>query len=115
MEIVRKKRYLKLHFIYVLYSLCAVCSKMASQQEFLSAKFFLLYSLSLAMLAAYAVFWQQILKYFTLSTAFANKSITILWGMLWAKVFFQEVISLKMILGAVLISGGILLVVTSND
>ena len=58
-----RTRYLiYLHILLVLYSLSAVCSKIASKQPFMSFKFCVLYGIVLFLLAFYALCWQQIIK-----------------------------------------------------
>ena len=118
-DIVEKKTTWKvilcLHLILFLYSLESVCSKMAAAQEMFSFKFFLFYGLVLFFLFFYALAWQRILKYMPLTVAYANKGITIIWGMIWGAVLFNERISLKTIIGGVIILIGIYMVVTNNE
>ena len=104
-----------LHLILFLYSLESVCSKMAASQEMFSFKFFLFYGLVLFFLFFYALAWQRILKYMPLTVAYANKGITIVWGMIWGAVLFNEAITLKTVIGAVIILVGIFMVVTNNE
>lgn len=104
-----------LHLLLLLYSFCGVFSKLATQNEFMSLKFCLFYGTSLIILVIYAIFWQQILKQLSLTTAFFNKSITIIWGMIWGILFFSERITLNMILGTIIVLIGIGLVVTCHE
>jgi multidrug transporter EmrE-like cation transporter len=104
-----------LHLLLVLYSFESVCSKMASQQEMFSFKFFLFYGLVLFLLFFYALAWQRILKYMPLTVAYANKGITIVWGIIWGALLFHEAITIKTIIGGVIILIGIYLVVTNNE
>ena len=106
--------YLMLHGILLLYSVGAVCSKMASGFSFMSLGYIGWYAGLLCVLAIYAVVWQQVLRRLPLITAFANKGITIIWGMLWGVLLFGESISLQMEVGAALVFCGIVLVVSSN-
>jgi len=46
----------------------------------------------------YAIFWQQIIKRVDLSVAYANRSIAILWSMIWAALIFGEHISVQNIM-----------------
>lgn len=110
----KARTYLFLHGILLVYSLSAVCSKMAAGYPFLSLEFILWYGAVLLLLGVYALVWQQVLKRLPLTTAFANKGITIVWGMLWGALLFGEQLSLTMFIGAALVFVGILLVVTSN-
>ena len=59
--------------------------------------------------------WQRILKYMPLTVAYANKGITIVWGMIWGAVLFNEAITLKTVIGAAIILVGIFMVVTNNE
>lgn len=104
-----------LHLLLFLYSVQTVCSKLASQQEMFSFKFFLFYGVVLFLLFFYALAWQRILKYMPLTVAYANKGITIVWGIIWGAVMFNEAITLKTIIGGVIILIGIFLVVTNNE
>lgn len=108
------KEYLKLHVLLIIYSLGAICSKLASGQEFLSLQFCIYYTSTLLILAIYAAAWQQILKRLSLSSAYANKAVTIVWGMVWGKLLFSEKITFQNILGAFVIIIGIYIVVKSD-
>lgn len=108
-------KYIVLHIILVLFSFCGVLSKSASGAEFLSLRFCVFYGLMIFILGVYAIVWQQLLKYFNLSTAFCNQAVTIIWGMLWGKLFFCETIKWNMILGAVIVIAGVILVVKSDE
>jgi drug/metabolite transporter (DMT)-like permease len=106
--------YVMLHMILLLYSLAAVCSKKAALSPFLSFHFFAWYAGVLVILMIYALVWQQVLKHLPLFTAFLNKGITIVWGILWGALIFSEAISITMLLGAAIVFTGIMLVVSSN-
>lgn len=107
--------YLMLHGILFLYSIGAVCSKMASGFPFLSLGYIGWYAGLLVILMVYAVVWQQVLRRLPLITAFANKGVTIVWGVLWGVLLFGESVSLTMVIGAALVFCGIMLVVSSNE
>lgn len=103
-----------LHILLLMYSFSDIASKLAAGQEFLSPKFILLYGAVIVILFVYAVFWQQILKKIPLITAYANKSVTIIWGMFFGAVLFQEEITWNKILGAVIIIIGVYFVVSED-
>lgn len=63
----------------------------------------------------YAIAWQQILKRMPLTVAYANKPVSLIWGMVWGTLIFKEGITWKMILGAVIIFAGICLVVSEDE
>ena len=62
----------------------------------------------------YAIIWQQVIKRIDLTVAFANKGITVVWGLMIGKGIFNEEISLMKIVGAVIIIIGIIVVVTED-
>lgn len=107
--------FVMLHAILLMYSFCSVFSKLAADADFMSFKFVLCYGLMLAVLALYAILWQQVLKRMPLTTAFANKGIVIIWGMLWGALIFSEAITWYMVVGSLIIFAGIVLVVTDNE
>lgn len=107
--------YLFLHILLCVYSLSGVCSKLAAKEEFLSLNFCFLYGLILLNLFVYAIVWQQILKHLNLTTAFCNKAVNIIWGLLWGLIIFQEAITWNMIVGAVIVIAGVIIVVMSDE
>lgn len=95
-------------------SLSGVCSKKAAlQTEF--ADFALWYLGVLVIMAVYAVIWQQILKKLPLTVAYANKPVSLIWGIVWGKAIFGEKITWNMIVGGLIIFAGIYLVVTADE
>lgn len=109
------KLYFILNLIIAMNSLGGICSKTASGKNFLSLEFCFYYGLMLLILAIYAVLWQQIIKKIPLNTAYANKAVTLVWGMVWGAVIFKEHISLANIIGAVVVLAGVLLMVTGGE
>jgi len=108
------KSYIFLHLIILQLSLGGVLSKFASKHEFLSFEFCLFYGLMIVNLGIYAILWQQIIKRIPLTTAFCNKAVSIIWGMMWGVLLFQEIITWNMILGALIVTVGVVLVVKSD-
>lgn len=96
-----------LHVLLLFYSLSGIFSKNAAYQPFLSVSFVLLYGGMLAVLFIYAIGWQQIIKRLPLTVAFANKAVTVVWGIVWGVLFFGETVNAQMILGALLVIAGI--------
>ena len=107
--------FLFLHAIILLYTCSSVSIKQANFYSFPDMRCFAFYGISLFLLFIYAILWQQILKRMPVSTAMCNKSVTIIWGMLWGLLLFQETISIQMIIGAVIIFAGVYLVVTADE
>lgn len=107
--------FIQLHIVLFLYSLGSVCSKIAGQSEFLSMKFIIFYGLVLVILFGYALVWQQLLKKLPLVTAYANKAVTVIWGLIWGTIIFKEHITIWNIVGTVLIIVGIYVVVKADE
>ncbi len=109
------KKYAFLHLLLLLFSFCGVFSKLASNEEFLSQKFIIYYGISLFILGVFAVLWQQVLKVMPLNTAFLNKAITVIWGMVLGSIIFSEVITINMIIGSIIVLSGIFIVVMEHE
>lgn len=101
--------YLALHLLLLFYTAADIFSKMAAAQVLLSTPFILCYGVVLAVLVVYALGWQQVIKRLPLTTAYANRGITVVWGIIWGALFFQEAISLGKLIGAMMIIIGIVL------
>lgn len=108
------KNIILLQLIVVIYTISSVISKLASSANFLSIKFIMLYSLEIIFLGIYAILWQQIIKKFDLSIAYANRAISILWSLLWSVLLFNETLTLKNIIGGFIIVIGTM-IVNSDD
>ena len=106
---------LLLHAGLLISSLSGVFSKKAALSEPFSLPFILWYGLVLVSMLLYAILWQQVLKRMDLTTAYANKPVGLIWGMIWGVLLFNEVITWRMILGAAIIFAGIFLVVKSDE
>ena len=64
---------------------------------------------------AYAIIWQQILKRMPLTVAYANKPVTLIWGIIWGALIFGEKITVNMLIGAAVIFAGIYLVTGETE
>ncbi|MBR4807725.1 MAG: transporter [Lachnospiraceae bacterium] len=92
------------------FTMGGVCSKLAGSQEFLSPAFIAFYCGQIAVLAIYAIMWQQIIKHVDLSVAYVNRAMAIVWSMLWAVLFFHEGITVQNIIGVILVVAGTIIV-----
>lgn len=110
----KKKIFLKdilmLQAVIVVYTLSGVFAKLASGRQPLSPGFLLLYGAELAVLGIYALLWQQMIKRFELSVAYANRAMALLWSMVWAALFFHDRIGLKNVCGILLVIAGTVIV-----
>ena len=107
--------YLVLHILLAAYSCSGIFSKLAAKAEFLSINFFLYYGAIILILGVYAIAWQQIIKRLPLTTAFANKAVTIVWGIVWGALFFNESITAGKIIGALFVVAGVVLYAKAGD
>ena len=109
------KTILALNVLLMFFSLGGIFSKLASKQSFLSLKFILCYGSLLFIMFVYAIGWQQIIKRLPLTMAYANRAVTIVWGIIWGLLFFNEKLNLGKIIGAVIVIAGVLLYVTESE
>lgn len=105
-----------LHISLLFSSLSGVCSKMASQYtgNIFSIEFIFWFGLVFVIMFGYAIIWQQILKRMPLTVAYANRPVTLIWGIIWGALIFGEKVTWNMIAGAAIIFAGIYLV-TGED
>lgn len=100
-------RFSLLAFVFLVYSLSSVFSKLASTAPTLSFHF-IIYILSvLVLLSAYAILWQKVLSFMPLNKAFIFKSVTILMILVVSALVFQEAITINNIIGAGFIMSGL--------
>ena len=108
------KTILVLQAVVMLYTLSSVAAKFAAGQPPLSQGFLLFYGVEIVLLGIYALAWQQVIKHWELSVAYANRSMAILWSLIWAVVFFRESVTINNIIGVVIVFLGTMLV-NQND
>ncbi len=104
------KNIIILQLVIIIYSLSSVCAKFASNETFLSPKFILFYGIEILILGIYAILWQQVIKHFDLSIAYANRAAGLLWSVIFALFIFKENITLMNIIGIGVAICGIILV-----
>lgn len=104
------KDILLLQVVIMIYTGSSIAAKFAASQELLSLKFCLFYGIEMLILVLYAVLWQQIIKRFELSIAYANRGMVIVWSMLWAVLIFGDEITLPNMIGIVLVVIGTVVV-----
>jgi len=109
-----KNKYIKLHLVIFIYSLSSVFSKKASNSMSTNGIFTISTLIPLIGLifiqVIYAVIWQQIIKNISLSAAYVNKSMIMIWTLIWSVILFNEKIQLKNILGTIVILIGIVVI-----
>ena len=107
---IKIKDIMLLQAVIVIYTLSSVMAKLASGQEQLYVGFCLFYLIELFVLGLYALLWQQMIKKFELSVAYANRAMALLWSLVWAGVIFHDRVTLKNVSGVVLVILGTVIV-----
>lgn len=108
------RTFLCLHLLLMFFSMSGICSKKAAGMPFLSFGFCLFYGGVIFLLGIYAIGWQQIIKRLPLTVAFANKAVTVVWGIIWGAVFFHESVTVGKVIGAAIVIAGVILYVTAD-
>ena len=93
--------------INMLYACVGICTKMAALQPTFSWPDLLWFGASCAIIGAYAILWQQVLRRIELSTAYMFKGTTLIFTMLIAALLFGETITIPNIIGSIIIITGI--------
>lgn len=99
---------LLLQLVVGIYSVNTVIAKLVSGQKVFSPAFIGLLFLEVCVLGVYALLWQQLIKHFELSVAYANKAMGLIWSLIWSIVLFHEGVKWNQLLGIVLVMIGII-------
>ena len=110
----KRKAYLLLHLLMLIYAAGSVFGKLAAGEAFPSPRFLLFCGLEFLMLALYALGWQQVIKRLPLTTAYANKAVTVVWGLAAGFLLFGEKLTPGRVLGALLVVAGVVLFAFSD-
>lgn len=94
----------------IVYTFSGIMGKFAAGYNFLSLPFIFFIGMEFVVLGIYAIVWQQIIKRYPLSIAYVNRAFAIFWSTLWAFLIFGERITIKNILGILVIFIGIMVV-----
>ena len=108
------KQIILLQAIIVIYTVSGIMAKFASAGETIE-KIILFFGLDLLLLGVYAILWQQMIKIFDLSVAYANRAMALLWSAVWARIIFGEQVSLKQMCGIVLVIIGTVIINTEKQ
>ena len=109
------KNLISIHIVMAIFSISGVFSKLAANEEALTFKWIMYYGMVLVLLFVYAIVWQQIIKKMPIVTAYANKAVTVIWGIIWGTIIFNESVTIQKLIGAAIIIGGVYLVVSSDE
>lgn len=100
------KNIIFLQLIVIIYTINSVLAKFSSNAEVMSLEFIGFYVAEVAILGIYAILWQQMIKKFELSVAYANRAMALLWSAVWAVVIFHDKLTLKNFIGIALVIAG---------
>ena len=100
-----------LQLVVMIYTVSTIIGKFAAGAADDSLiKFVLLYGAEIGVLGIYAILWQQMIKRFDLSVAYANRAMALLWSAVWAVVLFHENLTGKQLIGIALVIIGTVIV-----
>ena len=112
MDKIKIKNIILLQLIVIIYTINSIIGKLSAGEEFMSMRFILFYVAEEGVLGIYALLWQQMIKRFDLSIAYANRAMALIWSAVWAVVIFHESLSIKNIIGILLVIAGTVVVNT---
>lgn len=113
------KDYLLLHICVLIFSFTSVFAKCAANMYneggFWNIKLFLFIFLMLSVCVLYAFFWQKVIKNVDLHVGYANRSVYLIWGQIWAVLIFGEHLSIKNLIGLAVVLTGVIIVTLYTD
>ncbi len=104
------KKYLLLHATFLVYAIASIFMKKAALFGEINTRSFLLFFTGIMLFGGYSFLWQQDLKSFPLSVAMANKPVCLLWSTIFGFLIFSEAVTLRFLVGVVVIIAGIIIV-----
>ena len=107
--------YILLQISFFIYALSSFFSKLATYNNVEIKNIIICYVLSVFCLWVNAIIWQQILKKMNLSIAYSNKGVTIIWGLIFGIIFFNEEISFEKITGIFIVILGIFILMRKDE
>jgi drug/metabolite transporter (DMT)-like permease len=103
------KNIIMLQAVVVIYTVSGIMSKQASASGNI-LEFAFYFGMEFVILGIYAILWQQMIKHFELSVAYANRSMAVVWSLVWAVVFFHNSITFKNIVGVIFVLAGTIII-----
>ncbi|MBP3898831.1 MAG: EamA-like transporter family protein [Mogibacterium sp.] len=113
------KDYFLLHLCVMIFSFTSVFAKAAANSYnsggFMNPKLYLFVFLMLSVCVVYAFFWQKVIKNIDLHVGYANRTVYLIWGQIWAITIFGEHLSLKNVIGLIIVFIGVLIVTLNTS
>ena len=114
MKVNNIKTLILLQLAVFIYSIVSVFSKISSsiinEEGFFSFLFITCVIFMFITLGIYAIIWQFSLKKIDLSIAYANKSLTLFWSIIWSSILFKESINIQNMVGIIVIIIGVVVI-----
>lgn len=101
--------YIVLILAIAIYSIVGILTRSAAMYPFLSWQYILFVAGAVGVIGLYAILWQQIIQRMDISLAYMFKGLGVVFALLICHYVFGEIITLKNIVGAVIIIAGITL------
>ena len=95
--------------IYCLFSFSSVFLNLASMQSSIINKGFF-YCVSIGVLGIFSILWQKLLSKLNLNKAYFFKGTTIIWGLIYGIIIFNEKVTINMLIGALICLFGVLII-----
>ena len=112
---VKVKNIVLLQAVIIIYTVSSVMSKQASASGGNLLRFGFFFGMEFVVLGVYAVLWQQMIKRFELSVAYANRSMAVVWSMVWSFLFFHDSITVQNVAGVLLVVAGTWIINTETE
>ena len=113
------KTYGLLHLCIMVFSFTGVFAKAAANAYnaggFTNPRLDLFVFLMLAVCVVYALAWQIVIKNISLHVAYANRSVYLIWGQIWAVAIYSEHLNLKNIIGLLVVLAGVVVVTLNTN
>jgi drug/metabolite transporter (DMT)-like permease len=109
------KDFVLLHILFFVSSFSLVMGKCAAVESFFSPRFLMFYGANLFILFVYSIFWQFVLRKFSLTMAYSNRGVLTIWGIMWGVFLFGEHINIATIIAIAFIFAGIAMTGEENE
>lgn len=106
--------YILLVLAVAIYACTGAFTRFASMSPFLSWQYILCVIGAVGVIGIYAIIWQQLIQRMDISLAYMFKGLGVVFALLICHYVFDEVITMKNIVGAVIIIAGITLFAWSD-
>lgn len=107
------KNILLIQLTFLIYSLSSLFSKLSGTSSSVTYQI-VFYAFCLGFLFIFAFLWQRILQKNSLIYSYINKSVTIIWGLIFGYFIFNETITFNMIIGIIIALFGTVLILTED-